>query len=73
MAMAEQMPTTTNHGQKNLIVSDYGRIRYYNWILLKMGRAPITNVISNTYCTVSVIPYWELMHQANPNIHCTLR
>jgi hypothetical protein len=45
---------------KSLIVSDYGRIRYYNWILLKFGRAPITNVISNTYCTVSVIPYWEL-------------
>jgi hypothetical protein len=42
---------------KSLIVSDYGRIRYYNRILLKIGRAPITNVISNTYCTVSVIPY----------------
>ncbi len=56
---------------RSLIVSDYGRIRYYNWILLKIGRAPITNVISDTYCTVSVIPYWELMHQANPNIHCT--
>ncbi len=57
---------------KSLIVSDYGRIWYYNWILLKIGRAPITNVISNTYCTVSVIPNWELTHQANPNIHCTL-
>ncbi len=48
---------------KSLIVSDYGRIRYYNRILLKFGHAPITNVISNTYRTVSIIPYWELMHQ----------
>ncbi len=58
---------------KSLIVSDYGRIRYYNWILLKFERAPITNVISNTYHTVSVIPLWELTHWANPNIHCTPR
>ncbi len=58
---------------KSLIVSDYGRIRYYNRILLKFGRAPITNVISDTYRTVSVIPYWELMHRANPNIHRTPR
>jgi hypothetical protein len=58
---------------KSLIVSDYGRIRYYNRILLKFGRAPITNVISNTYRAVSVIPYWELMHGENPNIHRTLR
>ncbi len=43
---------------KSLIVSDYGRIRYYNRVLLKFGCAPITNVISNTYCTVKgVIPY----------------
>ncbi len=55
---------------KSLIVSDYSRIRYYNQILLKFGRAPITNLISDTYRTVSVIPYWELMHQANPNILC---
>ncbi len=58
---------------KSLIVCDYGRIWYYNWILLKIGRALITNVICNTYRTVSVIPYWELTHQANPNIHCTPR
>ena len=58
---------------KSLIVSDYGRIRYYNRILLKFGRILITNVISDTYCTVSVIPYWELTHQANPNIHRTPR
>jgi hypothetical protein len=58
---------------KSLIVTDYGWIRYYNWILLKFGHAPITNMISNTYRTVSVIPYRELMHQANPIIHCTLR
>jgi hypothetical protein len=56
---------------KSLIISDYGRIRYYKQILLKFGRAPITNVISNTYRTVSIIPYWELTHQANPNIHHT--
>ncbi len=47
---------------KSLIVSDYGRIRYYNWILLKFGHGPITNVISNTYCTVSIIPYCKLTH-----------
>ncbi len=58
---------------KSLIVSDYGRIRYYNQILLKFGRAPITNVISDTYRTVSVIPYWELTHRANPNVHHTPR
>jgi hypothetical protein len=58
---------------KSLIVSDYGRIRYYNRILLKFGCTPITNVISNTYCTVSIIPYWELKHRANPNIHRTPR
>ncbi len=58
---------------KSLIVSDYSRIRYYNRILLKFGRAPITNVISDTYCTISVIPYWELTHRANPNVHRTPR
>ncbi len=58
---------------KSLILSDYGRIWYYNRILLKIGRAPITNVISNIYHTISVIPYWELTHQANPNIHHTPR
>ncbi len=58
---------------KSLIVSDYGRIRYYNRILLKIGPAPNTNMISDTYRTVSVIPYWELTHRANPNIHCTPR
>ncbi len=52
---------------KSLIVSDYGRIQYY-----KLG--PITSMISDTYCTVSVKPYYcELTHQANPTIHCTLR
>ncbi len=55
----------------SLIVSDYGRIRYYNQIFLKIGRAPITNVNSDTYCTVSIIPYWELTHRENPNIHHT--
>jgi hypothetical protein len=58
---------------KSLIVSDYGRIRYYNRVLLKFGPTPITNVISDTYCTVSVIPYWELTYRANPNIHRTSR
>ncbi len=54
---------------KSLIISDFNRIRYYNQILLKIGRAPITIVISNTYCTISIIPYWELMHWENPNIN----
>ncbi len=58
---------------KSLIISDYGRMRYYNQILLEIGRAPITNKISDTYRTVSIIPYWELTHQENPNIDCTLR
>ena len=58
---------------KSLIVSDCSRIQYCNRILLKIRCAPITNMISNTYCTVSVIPYWELTHQANPNIHRTPR
>jgi hypothetical protein len=56
---------------KSLIVSGYSRIRYYNWILLNIGRAPMTNVISDTYCTISVIPYWELTYRVNPNIHRT--
>jgi hypothetical protein len=37
----------------------------------KIRCTPIINVISNTYHTISVKLYWELMHQANPNIHCT--
>ncbi len=56
---------------KSLIVSDYGRIQYYELDPPKIGCAPITNVISNTYRTVSVKSYWELMHWANPNIHST--
>ncbi len=56
---------------KSLIVSDYGRIRYYNQVLLKFGWALITNEISNTYCTISVSTYRELTHQAIPNIHRT--
>ncbi len=50
---------------KSPIVSVYGRIRYYNRVLLKFGRAPITNVFGDTYRTVSVIPYWELTHRAS--------
>jgi hypothetical protein len=73
MAMAEQTPTTTNHGQKaGLSLTTVGSSTT-NQILLKIGRAPITNVISNTYHTVSIILYWELTHQANPNIHRTPR
>ncbi len=56
---------------KSLIVSDYGRIQYYESDPLKIEHAPITSVISDTYRTVSVKLYWELMHQANPNINCT--
>jgi hypothetical protein len=48
--------------QKSLIIYDYSRIQYLNWILLKIGRAPITNVISDTFCTVSIKPYRELTH-----------
>ncbi len=57
---------------KSLIVSDYGRIQYYKSDPPKIGRAPITNVISKTYRTISVKPYWELTHQGNPIIHRTL-
>jgi hypothetical protein len=39
---------------KSLIVSDYSRIQYYKLNPPKIGRSPITNVISNTYCTVSI-------------------
>ncbi len=56
---------------KSLIVSDYGRIQYYKLDPPKIGRAPITIMISDTYHTVSIKPYWELTHQANPNIHHT--
>ncbi len=56
---------------KSMIVSDYSRIQYYKSDPPKIGRTPITNVISNTYRTVSVKLYWELMQWANPNIHCT--
>jgi hypothetical protein len=56
---------------KSLIVSDYSRIQYYKLDPPKIGCAPITNVISNTYRTISVKLYWELTHQANPNINCT--
>ncbi len=58
---------------KSLIVSDYGRIQYYESDPPKIECAPITNVISDIYRTVSMKSYWELTHQANPNIHCTLR
>jgi hypothetical protein len=58
---------------KSLTISDYGGIRYYNQILLQFGHATITNVISNTYHNVSIILYWELMHQENPNIYRTPR
>jgi hypothetical protein len=59
--------------KKSLIISDYSRIQYYKSDPPKVGHTPITNMISNTYRTVSIKPYWELMHQAKPNIHCTLR
>jgi hypothetical protein len=58
---------------KSLIVSDYGRSQYYELDPPKIGQDPITNVISDTYHTVSVKPYWELTHRASPNIHCTLQ
>jgi hypothetical protein len=71
MAMVEQMPTTTNHGQKAWSSLTTVGSSTTNRILLKIGCAPITNMISDTYRTVSVKPYRELMHGANPNIHCT--
>ena len=58
---------------KSLIVSDYGRIQHYKLDPPKIGLASITNVISNTYRTISVNPYWEPTHQANPNVHRTPR
>jgi hypothetical protein len=56
---------------KILMISDYGRIQYYELDPPKIGHALITSVISNTYRTIGVKPYWELTHQANPNLHCT--
>jgi hypothetical protein len=56
---------------KSLIIFDYGKIQYYKLDPSKIGHAPITNVFSNTYCTISIKPYWELTHQANHNIHRT--
>jgi hypothetical protein len=52
--------TTTNHGQKHLSSLTTIRSSTTYWILLKIGHASITNVISNTYPTISVSPYWEL-------------
>ncbi len=42
---------------KSLIVSNYVRIQYYKSDPPKIELAPITNVISDTYHTVSVKPY----------------
>ncbi len=47
---------------KSLIVSDYSRIQYYKLDPPKIGRAPITNVISSTYHTISVKLYCKLAH-----------
>ncbi len=58
---------------KSLIVSNCNRIQYYKSDPPKIGRAPNTNVISNTYLMVSINTYWELTHWANPNIHHTPR
>ncbi len=64
MAMVEQRSTTTNHGQKACSPLTTVGSSTTNWILIKIGCAPITNVISNIYCNVSVKQYQELMHQA---------
>ena len=66
-------PTTTTHGWKAWLSLTTVGSSTTNRILLKIGCASITTVISNTYCTISIIPYWELTHQANPNVHCTPR
>ncbi len=42
---------------KSLIISDCGRIQYYESDPPKIGHAPITNMISDTYHTVNVKPY----------------
>jgi hypothetical protein len=47
---------------KRLIVSKYSRIQYFILDPPKTGHDSITNVISNTYRTISVNPYCELMH-----------
>ncbi len=73
MAMVEQMPTTTTHGRKAWSSLTTVGSSTTNRILLKVGCTPITNVISNICCTVSIKSYWALMHQANPNIHHILR
>jgi hypothetical protein len=70
-AMAAQTPTTTYHGQKAWSSLTTVESSTKKLILLKIERAPIDNLISNTYCTVSVKLYWELTHWANPNIHRT--
>ncbi len=70
MAMAEQTWTITNHGQK----ADRLQLQQDPVLQInppKIGHAPIINMISESYCTVSVKPYWELTHQVNPNIHHT--
>jgi hypothetical protein len=46
-------------------------IESFLFLRTEIGRAPVTNMISNTYRTISVNPYWELMHLANPSIHHT--
>jgi hypothetical protein len=46
---------------KSLIASDYCRIQYYESDP-QIGCAPITNVISDTYPTISIKPYRELTH-----------
>jgi hypothetical protein len=70
MAMREQCQQEQIMAKKPDL-SDYSRIQHYKLDTPKVGRAPITNVISDTYCTISIKLYWELMHQANPNIYCT--
>jgi hypothetical protein len=47
---------------KSLIVSNYSRVQYYKSDPPDIGRALITSVIRNTHHTVSIKPYWELMH-----------
>jgi hypothetical protein len=71
MAMREQRQQQKSW-PKSLIVSNYGRIQHYKLDPLKIGCTLITSVISDNYCTIIGKPYWELTHQANPNIHHTL-
>jgi hypothetical protein len=69
--------------QQQIMAKETGRLQlWYDpvphigsslFLRTEIGCASVTNVISNTYRTIRVNLYWELMHQANHRIHRTLR